>query len=112
MRERDSADKKERCMAEYAIEMTEEAKSDLDFYDVTARRTIVSAIRQQLMHEPLTQTRNRKPLRDHPLATWELRVERYRVFYEVDQPAQAVIVTSIGHKERNVLLVRGSRVPL
>ena len=99
-------------MAEYAIEMTEEAKSDLDFYAVTARRTIVSAIRLQLMHEPITQTRNRKPLRDHPLATWELRAERYRVFYDVDQPAQTVVVTSIGHKEGNVLLVRGRKVPL
>jgi hypothetical protein len=37
-------------MAEYAIEMTEEAKADLDFYPVAARRTIVSAIRLQLMH--------------------------------------------------------------
>ncbi len=29
--------------------MTEEAKTDLDFYPVAARRTIVSAIRLQLM---------------------------------------------------------------
>lgn len=99
-------------MAEYTIEMTEEAKDDLDFYAVTARRAIVSAIRRQLMHEPLTRTRNRKPLRDHPLATWELRVERYRAFYDVDQAAQTVVVTSIGHKEHNVLLVRGRQVPL
>lgn len=99
-------------MADYAIEMTEEAKSDLDFYAVTARRTIVSAIRLQLMHEPLTPTRNRKPLRDHPLAKWELRVERYRVFYDVDQLAQTVIVTAVGHKEHNVLLVRGRQVAL
>ena len=72
-------------MAEYTIEMTEEAKGDLDFYAVAARRTIVSAIRLQVMHEPLRETRNRKPLRDHPLARWELRVEQYRVFYDVDQ---------------------------
>jgi mRNA-degrading endonuclease RelE of RelBE toxin-antitoxin system len=83
-------------MAEHTIEMTEEAKADLDFYPVGARRTIVSAIRLQLTHEPLTETRNRKPLRDHPLATWELRVERYRVFYDVDSSAQSVVVTSIG----------------
>jgi mRNA-degrading endonuclease RelE of RelBE toxin-antitoxin system len=97
-------------MADYAIEMTEEAKNDLDFYAVSARRVIVSAIRLQLMHEPLTQTRNRKPLRDHPLATWELRVERYRIFYDVDQAAQTVVVTSVGHKEHNALLVRGRKV--
>jgi len=62
------------------IEMTEEAKGDLGFY---ARRgppdhrvgdsTATDA-------RTLTETRNRKPLRDHPLATWELRVEQYRVF--------------------------------
>jgi mRNA-degrading endonuclease RelE of RelBE toxin-antitoxin system len=99
-------------MVEYTIEMTEEAKGDLDFYAAAARRTIVSAIRLQLMHEPLMETRNRKPLRDHPLATWELRVEQYRVFYDVDQAVQTVVVTSIGHKERSVLLVRGKQVPL
>ncbi|HPM84431.1 MAG TPA: hypothetical protein PLF81_27185 [Candidatus Anammoximicrobium sp.] len=72
-------------MAQYTIEMTEEAKGDLDFYAAAARRIIVSAIRLQLMYEPLMETRNRKPLRDHPLATWELRVEQYRVFYDVEQ---------------------------
>jgi mRNA-degrading endonuclease RelE of RelBE toxin-antitoxin system len=46
------------------------------------------------------------------MATWELRVERYRVFYDVDEAAQTVVVTSIGHKEHNVLLVRGRQVPL
>jgi hypothetical protein len=76
-------------MAEYAIEMTEEAKADLDFYPVAARRTIVSAIRLQLMHEPL-----------------------YRVFYDVQQQTYTVAVTSVGHKEHNVLLVRGRQVLL
>jgi mRNA-degrading endonuclease RelE of RelBE toxin-antitoxin system len=99
-------------MAEYAIEMTEEARADLVFYPVAACRTIVSAIRLQLMHEPLTQTRNRKPLRDHPLATWELRVGRYCVFHDVQQQTYTVAVTSVGHKEHYVLLVRERQVLL
>ncbi len=97
-------------MAVHKIEVTEDAKLDLDFYSAAERKTVVSEIRIQLAHEPTVETRNRKKLRDNPLATWELRVGRYRVFYEVDEVTVVVTIVSVGHKEHNKLFIRGKEV--
>ena len=45
------------------------------------RVTVLDAIERQLTHEPLIETRNRKPLRPNPIAAWELRAWALRVFY-------------------------------
>jgi mRNA-degrading endonuclease RelE of RelBE toxin-antitoxin system len=99
-------------MASYRIEVTEETKIDLSYYAAFERKIIVSAIREQLMAQPDFETKNRKLLRDNPIASWELRVGKYRVFYEVDKAAQSVNIVSIGHKEHNVLSIRGKEVNL
>jgi mRNA-degrading endonuclease RelE of RelBE toxin-antitoxin system len=99
-------------MASYRIEVSEEAKGDLFYYTAFERKIIVSEIRKQLTHQPHIETKNRKPLRDNPIASWELRVGKYRVFYEVDDPVSTVSVVSVGHKEHNVLLIRGKEVQL
>ena len=99
-------------MASYRIEVTEEAKEDLSYYTAFERKIIVSEIREQLTHQPQVETRNRKLLRDNPLASWELRIDKYRVFYEVDEERQVVSIVSVGHKEHNVLFIRGKEVQL
>ena len=45
------------------------------------RNTVLDKIKAQLVHTPAEETRNRKLLRENPLADWELRVGRFRVFY-------------------------------
>ena len=99
-------------MESFRIDVTEETKVDLSYYTAFERKIIVSEIREQLTHQPHVETRNRKPLRDNPLASWELRVGKYRVFYKVDEMARAVSLVSIGHKEHNVLWIRGKEVQL
>jgi len=99
-------------MSKYQIEVTVEARTDLDYYAAFERKIIASEIRIQLTHEPLLETKNRKLLRDNPISSWELRVGKYRVFYEVHKTAQKVTVVAIGHKEHNVLLVRGKEVQI
>jgi len=99
-------------MASYRIEVTEEAKGDLSYYTAFERKLIVSGIREQLTHQPHIETKNRKPLRDNPIASWELRVGKYRVFYEVDDTVNTVSVVSVGYKEHNVLWIRGKEVQL
>ena len=94
-------------MASYRIDVTEEAKIDLSHYTAFERKLVVSEIREQLTHEPLVETKNRKSLRDTPIASWELRIGKYRVFYEVNEPAQMVSIVSVGHKEHNILLIGG-----
>ena len=99
-------------MATYRIEVTEEAKTDLSRYTAFERKLIVSEIREQLTDQPLIETKNRKLLRDNPIASWELRIGKYRVFYQVNDPAQTVSIVSVGHKEHNILLIRGKEVQI
>jgi mRNA interferase RelE/StbE len=99
-------------MATYQIAMTEDAKADLSYYSAFERKLIVSEIRGQLTHQPSVITRNRKVLRDNPIAHWELRVGIFRVFYELDEDSGMVIIVSVGHKEHEELLIRGEKVQL
>lgn len=50
---------------------------------IPERSAALDAIERQLLHEPLVETRHRKPLRPNPIAPWELRFGKLRVFYEV-----------------------------
>lgn len=99
-------------MPDYVITFTSEARGDLTYYPAHQRRTITQGIAVQLAHQPSHETKNRKPLRSNPLGPWELRVGIYRVFYEVDEAEQRVVIVAVGHKEHNVLYVRGKEVML
>jgi mRNA-degrading endonuclease RelE of RelBE toxin-antitoxin system len=92
--------------------LTEEAKADLDYYAAFERKIITSAVRDQLTYQPLVQTRNRKLLRENPIASWELRAGKFRVLYEVNDAAQMVTIVAVGHKEHGVLFIRGTEVRL
>jgi mRNA-degrading endonuclease RelE of RelBE toxin-antitoxin system len=99
-------------MAAYQIEFTEDARTDLSFYTAFERKTIVSEIRDKLTYQPLVETRNCKPLRGNPIAPWELRVAKYRVFYEVDENGRSVNIVAVGHKDHEALLIRGKKVEI
>lgn len=71
------------------------------------------AIEVQLTHEPLKETRHRKPLRPNPIARWELRVGRFRVFDDVAEGSPAAVrVLAVGVKDRHVLRIGGQEVLL
>jgi mRNA-degrading endonuclease RelE of RelBE toxin-antitoxin system len=97
---------------EYRIEFAEEAKIDLSLYNVHERKTIVTAVRDQLANQPLDVTRNRKRLRENPIARWELRVGKYRAFYDVQEEGRIVTVIAVGHKDHESLYIRGERTQL
>lgn len=72
---------------------------------------VLDAINVQLRHEPVRETRNRKPLRPNPLAPWELRAGALRVFYEVDaEEANLVNILAIGIKRGNRILIAGEEI--
>jgi mRNA-degrading endonuclease RelE of RelBE toxin-antitoxin system len=96
----------------FRIELTEEARGDVLSYATPERKLITAGIRMQLSHQPLVATKNRKPLRPNPVAPWELRISRFRVFYEVDEPARRVTILAVGHKEHSLLYLRGEEVKL
>jgi mRNA-degrading endonuclease RelE of RelBE toxin-antitoxin system len=88
------------------------ALGDLEFLKKFEQRYVVSMIEQHLSSEPATPTHKRKLLRPNDLATWELRLGVFRVFYEVDPQDMIVWIKAIGRKEHNCLLIRGKEVPL
>lgn len=89
-----------------------EAIDHFDVIDTKRHGLLRRTIKEQLTHEPLTETRNRKPL-EQPApfgATWELRCgpeNRFRVFYDADEEKRIVSVLAIGVKDRNRLVIGG-----
>jgi mRNA-degrading endonuclease RelE of RelBE toxin-antitoxin system len=58
-------------------------------------------------HQPGHVTRNRKRLRPNRLAEWELRIDTFRVFYDLDTEHAVVKIEAIGDKRGNRLFIRG-----
>jgi mRNA-degrading endonuclease RelE of RelBE toxin-antitoxin system len=99
-------------MPSYILDMTEGANEDLSYYRAFERKMITDEIAVQLVNQPDVETNNRQHLRNNPIARWELKVGKFRVFYEIDADEQLVTVISVGHKEHNVLYIRGKVVHL
>ena len=62
-----------------------------------------------VLSDRLLETRNRKPLRPNEIANWELRLGKFRVFYNVEEEVLIVSIEAIGFKVGNLLFVRGVR---
>lgn len=100
-------------MAEaYKVEFTERAVTHLSQFPKAARNAILDDIKAQLPYQPDTETKNRKLLRENPLADWELRVAQYRVFYDIDEDAGMVRIVAVGYKEHNELYIEGEKFEL
>ena len=95
----------------YRVSLTESAKQDLGSFDVHDQRIIVAGILTHLRLDPEVRSRKKKPLQPNPISPWELRIDRFRVFYSVKE-GNEVKVVAVGHKEHNVLFVRGKEVEL
>ena len=75
---------------------------------------ILDAIESLCENEPLRETRNRKRLGENELSDWEIRVQKYRVFYDVilEEDSGIVKIKAVGHKEHNKLHIGGKEVQL
>ncbi len=75
---------------------------------------ILDAIESLCENEPLSETRNRKRLGENELSDWEIRVQKYRVFYDVilAEDSGIVKIKAVGHKEHNTLYIGGKEVQL
>lgn len=93
----------------YAIEFTETARLDLQWFRKHEQNIITDAILQRLRHEPTQENRNRKQLRSNRTATWELRVGQYRVLYDVDVTVRIVAIQRIGEKRGNQFFFKGQQ---
>jgi mRNA-degrading endonuclease RelE of RelBE toxin-antitoxin system len=95
------------------VEFAESVEAHFRALTARDRATTLATIERQLIHEPLKETRNRKPLRPNPIAPWELRVGELRVFYEVAGSTAGVVrVLAVGRKRRDVLTIGGKEIAL
>ena len=97
----------------FVIQFAESVKNQIRQLPADKRALLLDAIEKQLLHEPTTETRNRKPLRPNPIAPWELRVETMRVFYEISPDEPNVLqILAVGEKKGNKLMIAGKEVQL
>jgi mRNA-degrading endonuclease RelE of RelBE toxin-antitoxin system len=96
----------------YEIELSPEAFDDLAAFRKFDQVRIVAGIEAQLKQEPTTETRNRKRLRPNQLAAWALRIDSFRVFYDVLPEEALVKVVAIGEKLGNQLYIHSEKYDL
>jgi mRNA-degrading endonuclease RelE of RelBE toxin-antitoxin system len=96
----------------FDIVFTPASLEDLRLFRKGERTRIIEAIEEQLSHEPNHETRNRKRLRPNQTAEWVLRVDRFRVFYDIEETAHLVRVEAVGHKRGGRLFIHGEEYQL
>jgi mRNA-degrading endonuclease RelE of RelBE toxin-antitoxin system len=88
----------------HELEYTEGVAEDLKGLRASDRKRILDKIDEQLIQNPTEETRNKKllvglkPPWEHEEPIRELRVGKYRVFYDVDEEAQRVIIRAVREK--------------
>ena len=94
----------------FSIRLTDGAIEDIEYFRTNERRIIADGIGLFLTHDADVETNRRKPLRPNQISRWELRIDDFRIFYEIE--ADVVKVVAVGHKTHNVLCIRGEKVEL
>jgi mRNA-degrading endonuclease RelE of RelBE toxin-antitoxin system len=96
----------------FTIDLSDDALEELRQFRKRSSTIILDEIERQLTYQPNVETRNRKPLRSHPLGEWELRVDKFRVFYDIDTENETVLIKAVGVKIGNKLFIRGKEFSL
>lgn len=88
----------------YSIRLASDVLKDLRKFPTYHQRRILDEVERQLSHEPTAPTRNRKllvnlapPWEAEP-PIWELRIEEFRVFYDVSEEEKTVYVRAVRRK--------------
>ena len=88
----------------YSVEFAESVADDLDDLRAFDRTRLLDRIDRQLTNEPARETRNQKmvvglkPPWEHEEPLWQLRIDEFRVFYDIDETQKRVIVRAICRK--------------
>jgi mRNA-degrading endonuclease RelE of RelBE toxin-antitoxin system len=92
----------------FKIKYSPAAEEHLRFLTARQQATVLNTVEKKLQHEPQRETKNRKPMRPNPLASWELRIGDLRVYYCVLlDPAPLVEILAVGIKDRNQIRIGG-----
>lgn len=93
----------------YEIEFTVEALKDLKSLRKFEQQQVLTGIEKHLRYEPTVEARNRKQLRPNDVAEWELRLGKFRVFYNVEDEVSIVSIEAVGFKLGHLLFIRGEK---
>ena len=96
----------------YLLRFLPDAVDHLRSLRAAERTLVLETVERQLSHQPEVETRNRKPLRPNPFATWELRIGDLRVFYDIVESDQAVDIVAVGRKMGSEVHIAGEIVEL
>ncbi len=96
----------------YKIVYSPEATDHVEGLTARERSIVVSGIDKQLLHQPTVETRNRKLMRSNDLSVWELRLGALRVYYDVLETEQTVLIRAVGVKRGNRIFIAGKEMTL
>lgn len=96
----------------YDIELSRAAEGHLDDLSAYDRKVVIDAMEKHLSYQPMKPTRNRKQMRSNPMATWELRIGKFRVLYNVVEDQVIVVVVALAVKEGNKFIIGGEEYDL
>ena len=86
----------------YRIDYSPDAEDHMRVLTARQEAIVLDAVDNQLMYQPMVETKNRKPMRPNPVAPWELRIGNLRVYYDVEEdPEPLVYIRAVGVKEGN-----------
>src|SRR5437667_11824189 len=81
------------------IEYTQQATEDLDALRHFDQKKIIDGIDRHLQYDPTKTSRSRIKLMNQPFwSQYRLRVDDYRVYYDVDEPNQLVTILRVVEK--------------
>jgi mRNA-degrading endonuclease RelE of RelBE toxin-antitoxin system len=100
----------------YSIFYADEVYSHLLFIDKKYWSLIKQKIEEQLIYEPDSETKNRKPLSNPPIDDrWELRCgpqNSFRIFYKINYVNNEVFILAIGIKIKEKLYIGKKEIKL
>ena len=100
----------------YSIYYANDTKSHLLVIDRKYWKEIQNKIEEQLLHEPDSESKNRKPLSKPPIDDrWELRCgpqNIFRIFYKIDYLNYEVQILAIGVKIKEKLYIGKKEIKL
>jgi mRNA-degrading endonuclease RelE of RelBE toxin-antitoxin system len=96
----------------FDIRYTADAQDHLRAMTAREQSLILDRVELQLAHEPDVETRNRKLMRANPLASWELRIGTFRVYYDIEEGSRTVVIIAVGVKQHNRVSIGGKVIEL
>jgi mRNA-degrading endonuclease RelE of RelBE toxin-antitoxin system len=91
----------------WRVELKESVIDDLRWFGKRDGKQLLKEALQRLEQDPLVESRYMKSLRPNPLAGHELKLfGKYRVLFNVDEPARLVTIVLVGEKRGQALIVQ------